>query len=66
MNDLICALLIILGLCGIVYGLSNVQCSAKASALGYAYDYKPFQGCVLVKPNGHKILLQQLRSCDDN
>lgn len=40
---------------------SKKACQAKAQALNYSYDYKYFQGCVLIKPNGKKVLLEQLR-----
>lgn len=46
---------------GITYCSSNARCHAKAEALGYQCDYKLMQGCVLIKPNGKKILLEQLR-----
>ena len=38
-----------------------ISCNAKASALGYKCEYNLFSGCVLTKPNGKKVLLEQLR-----
>lgn len=43
------------------YLAAETRCTAKAEALGYMSDYKLFQGCVLEKPNGKKVLLEQLR-----
>ena len=43
------------------YWIESKECTAKATALNYKYDFKFFQGCVLEKPNGKKILLEQLR-----
>lgn len=43
------------------FGVSKAVCTSKANALGYLSDYKIFQGCVLEKPNGKKVLLEQLR-----
>ena len=64
-NELSCVLifliLIIAVLFGLGYTVSNAKCHAKAEALGYQCDYRPMQGCVLIKPNGKKILLEQLR-----
>ena len=38
-----------------------ISCHAKANALGYKCEYRLFSGCVLEKPNGKKVLLEQLR-----
>lgn len=65
MNNELCGVLIfiilITALFGLDYTVSNMKCHAKAEALGYQCDYRPMQGCVLIKPNGKKILLEQLR-----
>lgn len=50
------ALLILLN-----YAEDLISCNAKASALGYKCEYHLFSGCVLTKPNGKKVLLEQLR-----
>ena len=44
-----------------IYFTANSTCGAKANALGYKYDFKIFQGCLLIKPDGQKVLLEQLR-----
>lgn len=70
MNDNI--LMIILGfilpitlftafLISIDYILEKKECTEKASAIGYQYNFGFFKGCVLIKPDGKKILLEQLR-----
>ena len=64
-NELACVLIFIViltaALLGLNYTVSNIKCHAKAEALEYQCDYRPMQGCVLIKPNGKKILLEQLR-----
>lgn len=61
-------LVIFLIIVGFIWGvftfaikISEKECSAKASAIGYKYEFGFFKGCVLEKPNGQKILLEQLR-----
>lgn len=51
---------------GIVIGsvLSQLQCTLKAKALGYKCEWGLLQGCVLEKPNGSKVLLENLRYND--
>jgi len=48
-----------------IYILEKIQCSAKATALEYKCSYSFWQGCVLEKPNGKKVLLEQLRDFGD-
>ena len=55
----------ILGTIGFVYIIAKIECSSKANALGYKSNYAFFQGCVLEKPNGKKVLLQQLRDFEN-
>ena len=43
------------------YFTAKATCSAKAQALGYEHDYKFYQGCLLTKPDGQKVLLEQIR-----
>ena len=43
------------------YQIDKMECKAKANAIGYKCEYAILQGCVLEKPNGKKVLLQQLR-----
>ena len=51
---------------GVVMGsvLSQLECTSKAKALGYKCEWGIFQGCVLEKPNGSKVLLENLRYND--
>ena len=44
--------------------LSQLECTSKAKALGYKCEWDIFQGCVLEKPNGSKVLLENLRYND--
>jgi len=43
------------------YQFDKMECKAKANAIGYKCEYGILQGCVLEKPNGKTVLLQQLR-----
>ena len=43
------------------YYSAKESCSAKATALGYNYSYKWFQGCLLIRKDGSRVLLEQLR-----
>lgn len=45
----------------LIYFGANSTCGAKANALGYKHNFKIFQGCLLIKPDGQKVLLEQLR-----
>lgn len=53
-------LLIILMMFG-AYQIDKTECRAKANAIGFKCEYGIWQGCVLEKPDGKKILLEQLR-----
>lgn len=44
--------------------LSQLECTSKAKALGYKCEWGLFQSCVLEKPNGSKVLLENLRYND--
>ncbi len=57
-------IIILLGVYGLNYGTEELRCSKKADALGYTHDYKLWQGCVLIKPDGKRVLLEQLRDFD--
>ena len=41
--------------------LSQLKCTSKAKALGYKCEWGLLQGCILEKPNGSKVLLENLR-----
>ena len=43
---------------------NKITCESKASALGYKYEYGFWHGCVLEKPDGKRVLLEQLRDFD--
>ena len=60
-TEIIVTLTFIAGVLILAFLAGFAQCNAKAVALGYRADYKPFQGCVLIKKNGQKVLLEQLR-----
>ena len=47
------------------YFTAKASCSAKATALGYNHSFKWFQGCLLIREDGSKVLLEQLRDFND-
>ena len=47
-----------------VFVSSQLECTSKAKALGYKCEWGVLQGCVLEKPNGSKVLLENLRYND--
>lgn len=49
---------------GLVACASNYSCHQKAKALGYECTWQIGAGCVLEKPDGKKVLLEQLRDFD--
>jgi hypothetical protein len=57
-------IIVLLGFALFGYFMNYKECEAKANALGYKFNYQYFQGCVLEKSNGKKVLLQQLREFD--
>lgn len=50
---------------GIYFICNGIACHSKANALGYKCTYGVFQGCVFEKPDGKKVLLEQLRDFDN-
>ena len=46
---------------GFIYVIGKKSCTAQANVLGYKSYYGIFEGCVLEKPDGKKVLLKQLR-----
>lgn len=60
-NDTIAIIIVLILFFGLFYAISQKTCTSKAHALGYSCDYALFQGCVLIKPDGKRILLEQLR-----
>ena len=66
-EDLKATLLFILLIVMVILGVlvsSQLECISKAKALGYKCEWGIFQGCVLEKPNGSKVLLENLRYND--
>ena len=59
-----CILIIALAITG-CYFSEKAECSAKATALDYNHSYKWFQGCLLIREDGSKVLLEQLRDFND-
>ena len=57
------AILIIATPCSIMgYIGDKVTCQATAKALGYTPYYTILTGCVVEKPNGTRVLLDQIRN----
>lgn len=44
-----------------MHTIDKTKCTYKAKALGYQCHYGMLEGCVLIKPDGKRILLEQLR-----
>ena len=63
-DDTIAIILVLILFFGFVYAIRQKSYTVKAHASGYRCDYALFQGCVLIKPDGKRILLQQLRGID--
>lgn len=45
----------------ILVGLDSISCSRTTAVLGYKSQYSVWTGCIVEKPNGEKVLLEQLR-----
>lgn len=64
-KDFVCSwfvLTVFLLIMGAISWLYNsAQCKVKAEVLGYQCSFGPLQGCVLIKPDGTKMLLEQIR-----
>ncbi len=58
---IIIPILITILMIGLSYAHDKIECSQTAKALNYKSKYFYFSGCVLIKPNGKRILLKQLR-----
>lgn len=46
----------------IAYFMDKISCEATARALSYTPHYSIFTGCVVEKPNGNRVLLDQIRN----
>jgi hypothetical protein len=58
---LISIIILFAALLPLAFYIDKMECKAKANAIGYKCEYGILQGCILEKPNGKKVLLQQLR-----
>lgn len=56
--------LIMTGLIKMIICIDKKTCEAKANSLGYQCNYDVWQGCLLIKPDGRRVLLEQLRDID--
>lgn len=63
--ELACIAGVFIFVLGGAYLVNLCECYSKAKALEYQCDYKPFQGCLLIKPDGKRVLLEQLRDFDN-
>lgn len=46
----------------IAYFMDKISCEATARALRFTPHYSIFTGCVVEKPNGTRVLLDQIRN----
>lgn len=46
----------------IAYFMDKISCEATARALSFTPHYSIFTGCVVEKPNGNRVLLDQIRN----
>lgn len=46
----------------IAYFMDKISCEATARALSFTPHYSIFTGCVVEKPNGTRVLLDQIRN----
>lgn len=44
------------------YFMDKISCEATARALSFTPRYSIFTGCVVEKPNGNRVLLDQIRN----
>ena len=44
------------------YFMDKISCEATARALSFTPHYSIFTGCVVEKPNGNRVLLDQIRN----
>ena len=57
-----CVLLIAVPVFTIGYFMDKISCEATARALSFTPHYSIFTGCVVEKPNGNRVLLDQIRN----
>lgn len=56
------ALIMVALVVGIAHFMDKISCNATAKILGFTPHYSIFTGCVVEKPNGTRVLLDQIRN----
>ena len=46
----------------IAYSVDKIECNAVGKKLDLKTDYSFWAGCIVEKPNGQKVLLEQMRN----
>lgn len=59
---MVTALILAVPLFTIAYFMDKISCEATARALSFTPHYSIFTGCVVEKPNGARVLLDQIRN----
>lgn len=59
---IVTALILAVPLFTIAYFMDKISCEATARALSFTPHYSIFTGCVVEKPNGARVLLDQIRN----
>ena len=59
---IVAALIFSVSLFTISYFMDKISCEATARALSFTPHYSIFTGCVVEKPNGTRVLLDQIRN----
>lgn len=59
---IVTALILAVPLFTIAYFMDKISCEATARALSFTPHYSIFTGCVVEKPNGTRVLLDQIRN----
>lgn len=59
---IVTALILAVPLFTIAYLMDKIPCEATARALSFTPHYSIFTGCVVEKPNGTRVLLDQIRN----
>lgn len=59
---IVTALILVVPLFTIAYFVDKISCEATAGALSFTPHYSIFTGCVVEKPNGTRVLLDQIRN----
>ena len=59
---IVTALILAVPLFTIAYFMDKISCESTARALSFTPHYSIFTGCVVEKPNGTRVLLDQIRN----